>query len=102
PPSSSAWMIYPRSTRLLWTPSSPTTSRPLRTCHLSPREVYLQLVPVTVLPLRGKGFKVKTAGEEKVGGKAAVVLEVTGPDSKDFKLSFDKESGLPVKMVAKV
>jgi hypothetical protein len=66
------------------------------------RNVSLQLIPVTIVPLKGKGFKVKEAGEEKVGGKPAVVLEVTGPDNKTFKLSFDKESGLPVKLVAKV
>jgi hypothetical protein len=66
------------------------------------RGVYLQWVPVTLLPLKGKGFKVETAGEEKVGDKPAAVLKVTGPDGKDFRLSFDKESGLPVKLVAKV
>jgi hypothetical protein len=66
------------------------------------RNVALLLVPMTIVPLKGKGFKVKEAGEEKVGGKPAVVLEVTGPDKKTFKLSFDKESGLPVKLVAKV
>jgi hypothetical protein len=66
------------------------------------RNVYLHVVPVTLVPLKGKGFKVEAAGEEKVGDKPAVVLKVTGPDSKDFKLSLDKESGLPVKMVAKV
>jgi hypothetical protein len=66
------------------------------------RIVYLQVTPVTLLPLRGKGFKVRAAGEEKVGGQPAAVLEVTGPDGKDFKLSFDKKSGLPVKQVAKV
>jgi hypothetical protein len=66
------------------------------------RGMYLQWVPVTLVPLKGKGFKVEAAGEEKVGDKPAVVLKVTGPDGKDFKLSFDKESGLPVKMVAKV
>jgi hypothetical protein len=66
------------------------------------RTLYLQLVPMTLVPLKGKGFKVEAAGEEKVGDKPAVVLKVTGPDGKDFKLSFDKESGLPVKLVAKV
>ena len=66
------------------------------------RGVYLQMTPVTLLPLRGKGFKVRAAGEEKVGGQPAAVLEVTGPDGKEFTLYFDKESGLPVKQVAKV
>jgi len=66
------------------------------------RTVYLQLIPVTLLPLTEKGFKVEPAGEEKVGDKAAVGLKVTPPDGKDFTLYFDKESGLPVKLVAKV
>ena len=29
-------------------------------------------------------------------------MKITGPDGKDFTLYFDKESGLPVKMVATV
>jgi hypothetical protein len=66
------------------------------------RSVYLQLIPVTLVPLKGKGFKVKVAGTEKVGDKPAVVLEVTGPDGKDFKLYLDQKSSLPVKLVAKV
>ena len=66
------------------------------------RTVYLTVVPMTVLPLKGKGFKVEAAGEEKVADKPAAVLKVTGPDGKDFKLYFDKQSGLPVKLVAKV
>ena len=37
-----------------------------------------------------------------MGDKPAVILKVTGPDGKDFTLSFDKDSGMPVKQVAKV
>ena len=66
------------------------------------RRVYLEVIPITLVALKGKGFKCETAGEEKVGDKPAVILKVTGPDGKDFKLSFDKESGLPVKLVATV
>jgi hypothetical protein len=66
------------------------------------RTVYLQVVPMTLLPLKGTGFKVEAAGESNVGGKPAVGLKVTCPDGKDFTLYFDKESGLPVKVVAKV
>jgi hypothetical protein len=66
------------------------------------RSVYLQVIPVLLAPVKGKGFKVEAAGEEKVGGQPAVGLKVTGPDGKDFTLYFDKESGLPVKEVAKV
>ncbi|HZU37447.1 MAG TPA: hypothetical protein VFA18_16095 [Gemmataceae bacterium] len=66
------------------------------------RTVYLQVIPVTLVPLQEKGFKLNTAGEEKVGGKSAVGISATEPDGKEFKLYFDKDSGLPVKLVAKV
>jgi hypothetical protein len=66
------------------------------------RGIYLHVVPITLVPLKDKGFKYEAAGEEKVGDKPAAVLKVTGPDGKDFTLYFDKESGLPVKEVAKV
>jgi hypothetical protein len=66
------------------------------------RIVYLYVIPATLVPLKGKGFKLEAAGEEKVGDKPAVSIKVTPPDGKDFTLSFDKESGLPVKLVAKV
>jgi hypothetical protein len=66
------------------------------------RSVYLQLIPTTLVPLKGKDFKIESAGEETVGGTPAVCIKVTGPDGKDFKLCFDKESGRPVKQVAKV
>ena len=59
-------------------------------------------MPVTILPLKEKGFKVEAAGEEKVGDKPAVKVKGTGPDGKEFTLYFDKESGLPVKMAGKV
>lgn len=65
------------------------------------RMVSLQLVPMLILPLKKeKGFKVETAGEESVGDAPAAVLKVTGPGGKTFKLFFNKESGLPVKLVA--
>ena len=66
------------------------------------RTVYLQVIPVTLMALKSKDFKVETAGEEQVVGKPAAVLKVTAPDGKDFTLSFDKTSGFPVKLVAKV
>jgi hypothetical protein len=66
------------------------------------RTAYLNVVPVTIVPLKGKEFKVEAAGEDKVDGKPAIGLKVTPKDGKEFKLYFDKESGLPVKMVAKV
>jgi hypothetical protein len=66
------------------------------------RNVYLQVVPQMPSLLTREGFKVEAAEEEKVGGKAAAVLKVTGPDGKDFQLFFDKESGLPVQLKATV
>jgi hypothetical protein len=66
------------------------------------RSAYLQIIPITLMPLKDKGFKLEAAGEEKVGDKPAVILKVTVPDGQDFTLSFDKESGLPVKEVATV
>ncbi len=68
----------------------------------SKRVLYLQLVPVTLVPLKGKDFKVVPVADEKIGDKNAKGLKVTGPDSKTFTLYFDETSGLPVKMVAKV
>ena len=66
------------------------------------RMIYLQLIPATLAPLRQKEFKVEVSATEKVGDKEAAVLKVTGPDSKDFKIYFDQETGLPVKLVAAV
>jgi hypothetical protein len=66
------------------------------------RTIYLQVLPMTLLPLKDKEYKLEAAAEEKVGDKAAVGVKVTGPDKKDFTIYFDKESGLPVKLVAKV
>ncbi len=66
------------------------------------RTIYMAIIPVTIMPVKEKGFKTEAVGEEKVGDKPAAVVKVTGPDGKDFKIYFDKESGLPVKMVAQV
>src|SRR5713101_9088372 len=66
------------------------------------RNLYLQVIPITLLPLKDKSYKLEAAKEEKVGDKPAVGVKVTAPDGKDFTIYFDKESGLPVKVVAKV
>jgi hypothetical protein len=66
------------------------------------RTVYLEVIPVMLAPLKSPGFKVETAGEEKGGGQAAVVLKLTCPDGNGIKIPFDKESGLPVKAVGRV
>jgi hypothetical protein len=66
------------------------------------RNVYLEVLPATLVRLKGKDYKLEAAGEETVDGKPAVGVKVTGPDKKDFTLYFDKDSGLPVKLAAKV
>jgi len=66
------------------------------------RIVYLSAISALVVPLKETGFQAELAGEEKVEDKPAVVLKVVGPDKKDSKIYFDKETGLPVKQVAKV
>jgi hypothetical protein len=58
-------------------------------------------VPFPVL-LKGKGIKTEAIGEEKVADKPAVGIKVTAAGGRDFKLYFDKETGIPVKRVAKV
>jgi hypothetical protein len=66
------------------------------------RSIYLSVAPVLPVIMKGKGFKIARAGEEKVGDKPAANLKVTAPDGKDFTISFDKETGLAVKVVATV
>jgi hypothetical protein len=66
------------------------------------RTVYLTWVPITVVPLKGNQFKVEALPEESVGGKPQTGVKATAPDGKTFNLYFDKESGLPVRLVAKV
>ena len=66
------------------------------------RDVYLQIIPAMLVQLKDKEFKLESAGEDKVNDKPAAAVKVTPPDGKEFTLWFDKESGLPVKMVAKV
>jgi hypothetical protein len=66
------------------------------------RITYLGAIPVLVTPLKGNGFKLAAGEDGKVDDKPAVSVKATGPEGKDFVLWFDKESGLPVKMVATV
>ncbi len=66
------------------------------------RQIYLQVIPTKLVMLKDKAYKLEAAGEQKVGDKPAAGIKVTGPDGKDFTIYFDKESGLPVRIVAKV
>jgi hypothetical protein len=64
--------------------------------------INIQAIPTTLVQLNGKGFKIESAPDEKIGDKPASGIKVTGPEGKDFTLYFDKQSGLPVKLIAKV
>jgi hypothetical protein len=66
------------------------------------RGVYLQLVPLLMLPLKDKSFKVLSSPEQQIDGKLASALKVIAPDGKDFQIFFDKDTGLPVKVIAQV
>jgi hypothetical protein len=62
----------------------------------------LSALGALVVPAKEKGFKIEAAGDEKVENKPTAVLKIIGPDGKDCKMCFDKETGLPVLQVAKV
>jgi hypothetical protein len=66
------------------------------------QSVYLQIIPATLVALKGKGFQLAAAEGTKVDDKPAVGIKAKGPDGRDFTLYFDQESGLPVKLVARV
>ena len=66
------------------------------------RRAYLEVIPITLVALKGKEYKLEAALEEKVGDKPATAIKITGKDGKAFTIYFDKESGLPVKQVAVV
>jgi hypothetical protein len=66
------------------------------------RQIYLQVIPTKLVILKDKGFKLEAADEQKVGDKPAAGIKVTTPDGKDFTIYFDKETGLPARVVAKV
>ena len=66
------------------------------------RRVYLTVIPITVLPLKSEGYTLAAIADEQVGDRPAAGLKVTPPDGKEFRLYFDKETGLPVRLVANV
>jgi len=66
------------------------------------RQIYLTVIPTRLVTLKEKGYKLEPAGEQKVGDKPAAGIKVTPPDGKDFTIYFDKENGLPARVVAKV
>ncbi len=66
------------------------------------RSVRMQLIPTFLVPLKSDEFKLEAAGEQKVGDADALGVKATGADGKDFTIYFDKSSGLPLKLSAKV
>jgi hypothetical protein len=51
----------------------------------------------TLLPLLGKDFALKTAGQAVVGGRPAAVVKAARPGRADLTLYFDQETGLLAK-----
>jgi len=85
-----------------WTTFPESTEMEAATLANKKREISLLILPITLVPLKESTYKLEMGKEEQVDGKAAVGVKITGPDKKDFTLYFDKESGLPVKLVGKV
>ncbi len=42
------------------------------------RNIYLSVIPITLVPVKGSGFKIEAAGEEKIGDRPAFILKVDG------------------------
>jgi len=66
------------------------------------RLTYLTAIPMTLVALKSKDFKLAPTADATVGGKPAAGIQVTGPEGKTFKLYFDKDTGLPAQTVATV
>jgi hypothetical protein len=66
------------------------------------RMLQMQVAPALLVSLLSDPFKLAAAEEAKVDGVAADGVLVTGADGKTFTLYFSRDTGLPVKMVAKV
>lgn len=64
------------------------------------RNLYVQIVAINPTLLKDKGFKIDSATDDADGKH--VNVKVIGPDEKDFTIAFDKETGLPSKLTAKV
>jgi hypothetical protein len=62
------------------------------------RNAYLDVVPVLLTLLKGKGFQLDTAEEDKT----TTGIRAVGPDGKEFTIRFDKGSGLPTRLSGEV
>lgn len=56
-----------------------------------------EMIPVNPALLKNKIFKLEFAGRALIDGKPAETLKITGPTGGSFLLSFDVESGFPVR-----
>lgn len=65
------------------------------------QRLYLQFVPLTLVPLKDSAYKLAAAAKVKVDDKDANGIKVTAPDGKDFSLYFDAKTSLPVLLKAK-
>jgi hypothetical protein len=66
------------------------------------RLLHLYLVPIRPVVLRGRGYNYESAGEAMVGGRPASALKVTDHQGEVFTIDFDNESGLPVRLRARI
>ena len=62
------------------------------------RKAYIDVVPILLTLLKGKGFQLDSAEEDKT----TTGIRAKGPEGKDFMIRFDKESGLPVRLSGEV
>jgi hypothetical protein len=60
------------------------------------------LSPPRLLPLKDQGVRIAPGGEQRVNRGPAVGIKATGLDSTDLTLYLDRQSGLPVMLVAKI
>jgi uncharacterized protein (TIGR02246 family) len=66
------------------------------------QHAYLAFVQITILPLKNPQFKAEEISEENIGGKPTAGVRAVGPDRKEFRLYFDRDSGLLLKLAANV
>jgi hypothetical protein len=62
------------------------------------RKAYIDVVPILLTLLKGRGFQLDSAEEDKT----TTGIRAKGPDGKDFTIRFDKESGLPARLSGEV
>jgi len=58
--------------------------------------------PVLLLPLKDPTLKLESVADATVDGKPCAGVRVTGPDKRPFVVYFDRQSGLPLRMTARM